>query len=101
DGLHNFIDGVLIAAAFLTDFHLGIEVTPDDTAPHVVADDRRGCDPHPEPPHRDPGVADDPACRDVDRIDVEQPAAPDRRRETDRLDENVGRAGAADDAIDR
>jgi zinc and cadmium transporter len=24
DGLHNFIDGVLIAAAFLTDFHLGI-----------------------------------------------------------------------------
>jgi zinc and cadmium transporter len=24
DGLHNFIDGVLIAAAFLTDFHLGV-----------------------------------------------------------------------------
>ena len=24
DGLHNFIDGVLIAAAFLVDFHLGV-----------------------------------------------------------------------------
>ncbi len=24
DGMHNFIDGVLIAAAFLTDFHLGV-----------------------------------------------------------------------------
>ena len=24
DGVHNFIDGVLIAAAFLTDFHLGV-----------------------------------------------------------------------------
>lgn len=27
DGLHNFIDGVLIAAAFLTDFHLGVVTT--------------------------------------------------------------------------
>jgi len=27
DGLHNFIDGVLIAAAFLTDVHLGIVTT--------------------------------------------------------------------------
>lgn len=27
DGLHNFIDGVLIAAAFLTDFHLGLVTT--------------------------------------------------------------------------
>lgn len=24
DGMHNFIDGILIAAAFLTDFHLGV-----------------------------------------------------------------------------
>lgn len=24
DGLHNFLDGILIAAAFLTDFHLGV-----------------------------------------------------------------------------
>jgi zinc and cadmium transporter len=27
DGLHNFVDGVLIAAAFLTDFHLGVVTT--------------------------------------------------------------------------
>ena len=24
DGIHNFIDGIMIAAAFLTDFHLGV-----------------------------------------------------------------------------
>ena len=35
DGLHNFIDGVLIAAAFLTDFHLGI-VTSLAVAAHEI-----------------------------------------------------------------
>ena len=79
---------------------LGVEVAPNDTAPHVVTDDRRGRDPHAEPAHRDPGVADNPAGRDVDRIDVKQPAATDRRGEPDRFNEDVGSAGAADDAVD-
>ncbi|MFQ5642738.1 MAG: ZIP family metal transporter [Thiogranum sp.] len=35
DGLHNFIDGVLIAAAFLTDVHLGI-VTSMAVAAHEI-----------------------------------------------------------------
>lgn len=35
DGLHNFIDGVLIGAAFLTDFHLGI-VTSLAVAAHEI-----------------------------------------------------------------
>lgn len=35
DGLHNFVDGVLIAAAFLTDFHLGI-ITSIAIALHEV-----------------------------------------------------------------
>ena len=35
DGLHNFIDGVLIAAAFLTDVHLGI-VTSLAVAAHEI-----------------------------------------------------------------
>ncbi len=35
DGLHNLIDGVLIAAAFLTDFHLGI-VTALAVAAHEI-----------------------------------------------------------------
>lgn len=35
DGLHNFVDGVLIAAAFLTDIHLGI-VTALAVAAHEV-----------------------------------------------------------------
>lgn len=35
DGLHNFIDGVLIAAAFLTDLHLGI-VTSLAVAAHEI-----------------------------------------------------------------
>ncbi|MCW8826839.1 MAG: ZIP family metal transporter, partial [Gammaproteobacteria bacterium] len=35
DGLHNFVDGVLIAAAFLTDEHLGI-VTAVAVAAHEI-----------------------------------------------------------------
>jgi zinc and cadmium transporter len=35
DGLHNFVDGVLIAAAFLTDFHLGV-VTAIAVATHEI-----------------------------------------------------------------
>ena len=35
DGLHNFVDGVLIAAAFLTDIHLGI-VTALAVAAHEI-----------------------------------------------------------------
>jgi zinc and cadmium transporter len=35
DGLHNFVDGVLIAAAFLTDIHLGI-VTSLAVAAHEI-----------------------------------------------------------------
>src|SRR5690606_18223783 len=35
DGLHNLIDGVLIAAAFLTDFHLGV-VTALAVAAHEI-----------------------------------------------------------------
>jgi len=35
DGLHNFIDGILIAAAFLTDIHLGI-VTSLAVAAHEI-----------------------------------------------------------------
>lgn len=35
DGLHNFVDGVLIAAAFLTDLHLGI-VTALAVAAHEI-----------------------------------------------------------------
>ena len=35
DGLHNFIDGVLIGAAFLTDIHLGI-VTSLAVAAHEI-----------------------------------------------------------------
>jgi len=35
DGLHNFIDGILIAAAFLTDLHLGI-VTSLAVAAHEI-----------------------------------------------------------------
>lgn len=35
DGLHNFVDGVLIAAAFLTDFHLGV-VTALAVAAHEI-----------------------------------------------------------------
>lgn len=35
DGLHNFIDGVLIAAAFMTDIHLGI-VTSVAVATHEI-----------------------------------------------------------------
>ena len=35
DGLHNFVDGVLIAAAFLTDFHLGV-VTSLAVAAHEI-----------------------------------------------------------------
>ncbi len=35
DGLHNFVDGVLIAAAFLTDFHLGV-VTALAVATHEI-----------------------------------------------------------------
>ena len=35
DGLHNFVDGILIAAAFLTDFHLGV-ITSVAIAAHEV-----------------------------------------------------------------
>ena len=35
DGIHNFVDGILIAAAFLTDFHLGI-VTALAIAAHEI-----------------------------------------------------------------
>src|SRR5690606_26482545 len=35
DGLHNLIDGVLVAAAFLTDFHLGV-VTALAVAAHEI-----------------------------------------------------------------
>ena len=35
DGVHNFVDGVLIAAAFLTDLHLGI-VTAVAVAAHEI-----------------------------------------------------------------
>ncbi|OOZ40523.1 ZIP zinc transporter [Solemya pervernicosa gill symbiont] len=35
DGLHNFVDGVLIAAAFMTDFHLGV-VTSVAIAAHEI-----------------------------------------------------------------
>ncbi len=35
DGLHNFVDGVLIAAAFITDFHLGV-ITSIAIAAHEV-----------------------------------------------------------------
>jgi zinc and cadmium transporter len=35
DGIHNFVDGVLIAAAFLTDLHLGI-VTSLAVASHEI-----------------------------------------------------------------
>ncbi|MBD3671053.1 MAG: ZIP family metal transporter [Gammaproteobacteria bacterium] len=35
DGLHNFVDGVLIAAAFMTDFHLGV-VTALAVAAHEI-----------------------------------------------------------------
>jgi zinc and cadmium transporter len=35
DGLHNLVDGVLIAAAFLTDFHLGV-VTALAVAAHEI-----------------------------------------------------------------
>ncbi len=35
DGIHNFVDGVLIAAAFLTDFHLGV-VTSLAVAAHEI-----------------------------------------------------------------
>ncbi len=35
DGIHNFVDGVLIAAAFLTDFHLGV-VTALAVAAHEI-----------------------------------------------------------------
>jgi zinc and cadmium transporter len=35
DGLHNFVDGVLIGAAFLTDIHLGI-VTSIAVAAHEI-----------------------------------------------------------------
>lgn len=35
DGLHNFVDGVLIAAAFLTDIHLGV-VTAIAVAAHEI-----------------------------------------------------------------
>lgn len=35
DGLHNFVDGVLIAAAFLTDIHLGV-VTSIAVATHEI-----------------------------------------------------------------
>jgi len=35
DGMHNFIDGILIAAAFMTDFHLGI-VTSVAVATHEI-----------------------------------------------------------------
>jgi len=35
DGLHNFVDGVLIAAAFMTDFHLGV-VTSIAIAAHEI-----------------------------------------------------------------
>lgn len=35
DALHNFVDGVLIAAAFLTDFHLGV-VTSVAVAAHEI-----------------------------------------------------------------
>ena len=35
DGLHNFVDGVLIAAAFLTDIHLGV-VTSVAVAAHEI-----------------------------------------------------------------
>ncbi|HEC29606.1 MAG TPA: ZIP family metal transporter [Gammaproteobacteria bacterium] len=35
DGLHNFVDGILIAAAFLTDIHLGI-VTSIAVATHEI-----------------------------------------------------------------
>ena len=35
DGLHNFVDGVLIASAFLTDFHLGV-VTSLAVAAHEI-----------------------------------------------------------------
>lgn len=35
DGLHNFVDGILIAAAFLTDFHLGV-VTALAVAAHEI-----------------------------------------------------------------
>lgn len=35
DGIHNFVDGVLIAAAFLTDFHLGV-LTSIAVAAHEI-----------------------------------------------------------------
>ena len=35
DGMHNFVDGVLIAAAFLTDIHLGV-VTALAVAAHEI-----------------------------------------------------------------
>ena len=35
DGLHNFLDGILIAAAFLTDIHLGV-VTSQAVAAHEI-----------------------------------------------------------------
>jgi zinc and cadmium transporter len=35
DGIHNFVDGVLIAAAFLTDIHLGI-ITAIAVAAHEI-----------------------------------------------------------------
>ena len=35
DGLHNFVDGILIASAFLTDFHLGV-VTSLAVAAHEI-----------------------------------------------------------------
>ncbi|MDH5185301.1 MAG: ZIP family metal transporter, partial [Gammaproteobacteria bacterium] len=35
DGLHNFVDGILIAAAFMTDFHLGV-VTALAVAAHEI-----------------------------------------------------------------
>lgn len=35
DGIHNFVDGILIAAAFLTDFHLGV-LTSIAVAAHEI-----------------------------------------------------------------
>ena len=68
-------------------------------APHIVADEARRGDLHPQPGHRRAGVADDSAGRDSDRIDMEQLAGSRGHREGDGTDEDVGDAGAAEDHI--
>jgi hypothetical protein len=79
---------------------LRLEPRPHEVAPWIGSDQARGRDPHPEPPHGDPRVADDAAGRGLDRIDVKQPAAPDGHRQRHGPHEDVGDARSTDDAID-